>query len=170
MPLSGDYSQWRLYGLVLFTSGNTLSTAAIGTNLLVNQVSEQAESSQAAARYLEQGEKLLLLDFQGAEAAIRKAVQLDPNNAKSHHNLGFVLFLQGFLPGKQEGAIAELRQALRINPNHAETHNNLGNILYRQGKREEAIAELKQARDLFNAQGDAQEAVKVDQFLEQTHE
>ncbi|UIE40548.1 tetratricopeptide repeat protein [Leptodesmis sichuanensis A121] len=44
-------------------------------------------------------------------------------------------------------------------------HNNLGLALYEQGQREEAIAELKQARDLFKVQGKTQEATQIDQCL-----
>jgi Flp pilus assembly protein TadD len=151
-------------GLVLLTPATTLATAAIRTNSSTNPVSTHSLIAQnSAAQYLEEGQKLGQAgDFRGAEAAFRKAIQLDPNNAQAHNNLGFALFEQG----KVEEAIAEYRHALRINPNDAMAHNNLGAALFTQGKVEEAIAELKQARNLFRVQGQAQIAGQIDLLLQ----
>ena len=66
-------------------------------------------------------------------------MQIDPNNAYAHNNLGAALSDQG----KLEEAIASYRQALQIDPNLAYAHNNLGVALSDQGKLEEAIAELE---------------------------
>ena len=55
----------------------------------------------------------------------RLAVQLNPNYANAHYNLGT---LQSGL-GNREEALASLEQAIRLQPDLAEAHNNLGAIL-----------------------------------------
>lgn len=95
-----------------------------------------------AADYLRQGiTRLEQNDLAGAEAALRKAIELDPNDAKAYTNLGVALARQG----KLEEAIAEYKQATHFDPNSAATHTNLGSALARQGNLEEAVAEHKQA-------------------------
>lgn len=80
-------------------------------------------------------------DLKGAEAALREAIRLDPNDAKIPNKLGGLLYEQR----KFEQAIKEYRQALRIDPNFAAAHSNLGLALIKQGKFEEGIAEYRQA-------------------------
>jgi superkiller protein 3 len=151
-------------GLVFFNPGNALAIAAIRPNVPTHPASTPSFMTQASAdEYLEQGIRLFQSgDFQGAEAAFRKAIQLNPNDAEAHNILGIVLFVQ---QGKLEEAITEFRQTIRIDPNDANAHKNLGAALYRQDKLEEAIAELKLARVLFIAQGKTQEVSQIDQWL-----
>lgn len=103
---------------------------------------ELAQSTEATD-YYQQGMTLLYQrkDLKGAEAAFRKVIELNPNNAKAHYRLGVALIQQN----KLEEAIAEYRQAIRIDPNDAAAHNDLGLALTLQGKLEEAITELRQA-------------------------
>jgi tetratricopeptide (TPR) repeat protein len=100
-------------------------------------------------------------------------LQIDPNNARAHNNLGIALSDQGKLDeaiacyqkalqidpnyadahinlgialsdqGKVDEAIGCYQKALQIDPNEADAHNNLGIALYEQGKLDEAIAELE---------------------------
>jgi protein O-GlcNAc transferase len=76
-----------------------------------------------------------------ATACFRKAMELDPNLAAAHSNLGAALKRQGRL----DEAVFHLRQALRLRPDLAEVHNNLGNALRDQGKLAEAVASFLQA-------------------------
>ncbi|UIE36372.1 tetratricopeptide repeat protein [Leptodesmis sichuanensis] len=94
-------------GLVFFNPGNALAIAAIRPHELTHQASTSLFMAQASAtQYLEQGIQLIEAgDFRGAEAAFRKAIQLDPNNATAHYSLGVALAAQG----KPEEAIAEFR-------------------------------------------------------------
>lgn len=71
----------------------------------------------------------------------RRAIQLNPNNAGLHNNLGNALVHQG----KLEEAEAEFRQAIRLRPDYAEPHYNLGNLLLGQGRVDEAITQFREA-------------------------
>ena len=53
-------------------------------------------------------------DFDGAEAAYRRAIEIDPNYADAHYNLALLLE-----PGGLDGAEAAYRRAIEINPNYA---------------------------------------------------
>jgi serine/threonine-protein kinase len=123
----------------------------------------------------------------GAEAVdyYREAVRLNPDQAVSHLNLGFLLDSQG-KPGEaipefreairlkhDEGkarrglgvaltnqgqlaeAIAEFHESIRIRPNNATVHLDLGGALSRQGKTDEAIAEYREAIRLKPDDADA---------------
>ena len=71
----------------------------------------------------------------------REAVQANPEEAKSHLNLGVALARQGQI----EEAIAEFREAIRIKPDYAEAHSSLGVALGEQGKWSAAIAQHREA-------------------------
>ena len=66
-----------------------------------------------------------------AIACFRRALELNPNHADAHDNLGVALQSRG------EPAAAEacFRRALAHNPNYAEAHFNLGNALQALGGR-----------------------------------
>ncbi len=70
------------------------------------------------------------------------AVDVCPESAKAHDNLGIALAQLGQLPD----AIVEYQLALRIDPDYAGAHNNLGLALANSGGRwQEAIAEYEAA-------------------------
>ena len=71
----------------------------------------------------------------------QKAVQLAPQDAEAHSNLGLTLKELGRL----EEAEASLRQAIALKPDYAEAHNNLGITLHELGRLEEAVAICGQA-------------------------
>jgi protein O-GlcNAc transferase len=62
-----------------------------------------------------------LEDLDGAIAATRKAVALEPNSADTHDALGGELKWAGQL----EEGLAELRRALELNPHHAGAHSKI---------------------------------------------
>lgn len=70
-----------------------------------------------------------------AEAALRKAIQLDPKFAIAHFNLGLLYFDMG----KFADAEAVLQKATVLNPKLAEAFDHLGNSLFQQRKYDEAI-------------------------------
>ena len=55
---------------------------------------------------------------------IRKALEIKPDYAEAHNNLGLALASRG----QVDEAIAHYRKALEIKPDYAEAHNNLGNV------------------------------------------
>ena len=81
------------------------------------------------------------LDRDGAEAAFREAIRLDPKYSYAHNNLGVVLRSKGDL----DGAIAELQEAIRLEPKYAQPHSNLGTALQAKGDLDGSIAEHQAA-------------------------
>ena len=79
-----------------------------------------------------------------AVACYRRALELKPDYAEAHNNLGNALKDQG----KLDEAVACYRRALELKPDYAEAHNNLGIALKDQGKLDEAIACYRRALEL----------------------
>jgi tetratricopeptide (TPR) repeat protein len=76
-----------------------------------------------------------------AEAEYRAAIQLQPDLAVAHNNLGIVLNNQGQLAEAE----TEFRAAIRLKPDDAASHNNLANALRAQGRLADAEAEYRVA-------------------------
>jgi TolB-like protein/DNA-binding winged helix-turn-helix (wHTH) protein/Flp pilus assembly protein TadD len=83
-------------------------------------------------------------DWEGADASLRKAAQLEPGSAAV---LGDRAYLARHL-GRLEETIALSRQALALDPLRANAYLSLGYVLYLVGRREEAEAALQKAQDL----------------------
>eukprot|EP01012_Entosiphon_sulcatum_P003887 TRINITY_DN11401_c0_g1_i3.p1 TRINITY_DN11401_c0_g1~~TRINITY_DN11401_c0_g1_i3.p1 ORF type:complete len:223 (+),score=44.02 TRINITY_DN11401_c0_g1_i3:540-1208(+) len=87
-----------------------------------------------------------LHSFETAEAELREAVRLDPQNAAAHLNLGSLLHQLG-----KEGAEQCFREVVRIDPSLANGHNNLASILEPlQGASEEVERGYREAIRLGN--------------------
>jgi Flp pilus assembly protein TadD len=78
---------------------------------------------------LERGENM-----DSAEAMIRKASELAPDNGSITDSLGWAQFKRG----KVSQAIETLQQAAEKEPDVAEIQEHLGDALYRSGRRYEA--------------------------------
>ena len=76
-----------------------------------------------------------------AVVCLEKALEIKPDFAAAHCNLGSVLRHLGQL----DGMIECIRRALHINPDLAEAHGNLGDALKNQGKLGEAVASYQRA-------------------------
>ncbi len=75
---------------------------------------------------------------------LRRALDLKPDYADAHSNLGNVLQEQGQL----DLAVASYRQALQLKPAYFDALNNLGNALRAQGKLTESVASYEQALEV----------------------
>jgi TolB-like protein/Flp pilus assembly protein TadD len=83
--------------------------------------------------------------FPQAEAAARKALELDSTLAEAHVPLGYSLLVYEWnLPEAQK----EFDEALRLRPGYATAHQFYGYYLTAMGKLDEAIAERKKAVEL----------------------
>jgi len=71
----------------------------------------------------------------------RRAIEIKPDYADAHLNLGIAL--RGC--GQLDAAVASYRQALAIDPGDAEAQNNLGNALKDLGRTEDAAASYRRA-------------------------
>ena len=76
-----------------------------------------------------------------AFAHLSKAVELMPDHAKAHNNLGMTLLALN----KLDEAISHYRQALQVKPDYARAHTNLAIALKSQGKLDEAVKHYRLA-------------------------
>ncbi|MEG4022204.1 tetratricopeptide repeat protein [Microcoleus sp. S13C4] len=103
------------------------------------------EAKKTAIDYLDEGDRLLEEEnLEGAIAAYRQAIELNPDLSWSHHNLGEALAKVGEL----EEAIASYRRAIELNPDFSWSYHHLGDALYRQEKWEEAVVAFRMAIEL----------------------
>ena len=79
-----------------------------------------------------------------ADAAARKAIEIDPQSAEAHASLGLVLSHRW----KWAEAENEFRRALELDPQYANAHHWHGDLLSMKGKHEEAISEARRALEL----------------------
>jgi tetratricopeptide (TPR) repeat protein len=73
-----------------------------------------------------------------------KAVEIDENFAEAQAQLGFLEFMQWYLPSAER----RLRRAIELNPNLAEAHARYGIVLLAQGRFEEALAEARRCQEI----------------------
>jgi tetratricopeptide (TPR) repeat protein len=156
----GDvYAAMKRYDLAAQTYGRAVALA--NTQGLKPQVWQllllQANSYEEAGRWPETKAALqqalalapdqpLLLNFMGysklehhedldaAEAMIRKASELAPDDASITDSLGWAMFKRG----KVDEAIATLQTAAEKDPDQADIQEHLGDALYKAGRRYEA--------------------------------
>jgi TolB-like protein/Tfp pilus assembly protein PilF len=83
--------------------------------------------------------------FPKAEAAARKALEIDETLAEAHVSLGYseLVFDRSFPQAEKE-----FRRALQLRPTYATAHQYYGYYLTVMGRLDEAIAERKQAQEL----------------------
>jgi hypothetical protein len=80
----------------------------------------------------------------GAIAAYRRALQINPEFPEVHNNLGAALTEAGRL----DEAVAALEAALNLKPDYTQAHRNLGNALTNQARFESANASYRRAIEL----------------------
>jgi tetratricopeptide (TPR) repeat protein len=143
----------------LYSDGN-VSDAETLYRKLIERFPKEAEA------YYKLGSLLLSQQKNSdAIALLNKAISLNADHAKAHNDLGIALANNG----EMDAAIAEWRAAVKINPDFPDALTNLGLGLLQPGqnKKDEAIANLKKAKELFIKQGRNQQADRVDQVLQQ---
>ena len=80
----------------------------------------------------------------------RKALAIDPNDAKAHNNFGILWKNRGDLAAAER----EFVRAIQLDPNYAQAYNHLGTIYLMQNRLEEAQNAFEKAiecADLVNA-------------------
>src|SRR6266704_2770847 len=79
-----------------------------------------------------------------AEAAARKAIEIDSLSAEAHASLALVLNHQS----DWAGAEREFKRALQLDPHYANAHHWYGDYLSIRGRHDEALLEARQALEL----------------------
>jgi tetratricopeptide (TPR) repeat protein len=83
--------------------------------------------------------------FPQARAAAMQAIEIDPTLAEAHTSLASVMKAYEW---DWAGAEREFRRAIELNPNYSTARQFHGELLESEGRFDEAIAELKRARQL----------------------
>ncbi len=100
-----------------------------------------------ASTFIEKGwSRLSLGDYEGAEASLRKAIELSPNDPQSEALLGWALMLQE----KYDDALLTFQQVLMREPMNALARINVGYICLKKGIFGESIEHLSKAIRLGN--------------------
>ncbi|HET9410174.1 MAG TPA: tetratricopeptide repeat protein [Candidatus Sulfotelmatobacter sp.] len=79
-------------------------------------------------------------DAADAEREFRRAIQLDPNNAKAHH--WYATFLNAL--GRHDEALSEIEGARKLDPDSPSILADKGDLLWSGGHHEQALQLLKQ--------------------------
>jgi TolB-like protein/DNA-binding winged helix-turn-helix (wHTH) protein/tetratricopeptide (TPR) repeat protein len=82
--------------------------------------------------------------FEKANAAVGRALALDPNLAEGYVSRGYLLWSRAN-GWSHERAVSDFRHALELNPNLAEAHHQLANVYNHVGLLEKADEEIKKA-------------------------
>ena len=136
-PNSGDWWQ-RLRAALL--KGGLLPAAEQKIADLGGERMDTAAYANATGVILE----WLQNRHEDAEAAYRKALELDPDSVAAWNNLGIVLHNQRRYPEAE----AAYRKALELDPDCVHAWNNLGNALNNQYRYPEAEAAYRKALEL----------------------
>lgn len=83
-------------------------------------------------------------EWDRAEATIRRAVRLEPNNVDARYVHSVLLMALGRL----DAAVAEIDAAARLDPLSAQVHSTYGRVLYRARRFDEARVHLERAIEL----------------------
>jgi tetratricopeptide (TPR) repeat protein len=78
---------------------------------------------------------------EAAAAEWRRALELEPKDAKAHNNLGGVLLRLG----RVDEAVAQFQEALRTDPELVNARNNLGLVLLEAGRASDAAEQFRMA-------------------------
>lgn len=124
----------------IYIDNSTASNRAVNLPEFVNIKPDQMESIDVPASDLYRIiDNALALQQAGDNASAlaewKKALEIDPNDARANNGIGIALSLSG----ESDGAIGYLRKATQINPDFFEAYYNLGLELAKKNRVNEAI-------------------------------
>ncbi len=99
--------------------------------------------AMAIQAYLAYGTREELLE--GAQHAMQKALDLEPNLSESHNAAGLIRF---YFDWDWEGAEAAFRRAIALNPGNARAHNRYSTFLIAMERADEALTMAQRAAAL----------------------
>jgi tetratricopeptide (TPR) repeat protein len=123
-----------------FRTAGAADLAGADVQSILSRDAESAESGESSESALDCFERGCGLDSEpstlnAAIEAYERAIELDPNFADAHCNLGAVLYNLGRKPA----ARGCFERALALEPWHVEAHFNVGNVLEEDGCSEMAL-------------------------------
>lgn len=111
---------------------------AVERALQLNERQAEAHASRGFIRYKLQG------DWAGAEVALKRAIELNPNYATAWHWYGECLGLLG----RGEEALRTIQQAERLDPLSLPIKSDVGLVYMRRHQYEQAVAKFKETLTL----------------------
>jgi protein O-mannosyl-transferase len=158
------FHRWRRSRVILATAASLVITALITRSYFQTSYFKDAETlwKHAAAttsnNYIASNNLAQFLlqsgRFDEAIAECQRALEIKPDFAAAHNNLGAALVNQRgdngarLQNGAIDEAIAHYRSALQINPDFAQAHSNLGTALLLKGQVDDAIAHYQKALEI----------------------
>lgn len=126
--------------------GACSATKTIESNSKNSSNSKLSEKQEVAFGriYLEASKEKVLENFESAEDLYKKALQIDPNSAAAHYDLGIVYSQLG----KEEDAFNEFQKANQIDSDNYWYKLSYATLLESKGQLEEAIVEFKELTKL----------------------
>ena len=108
-------------------------------------ITSMSAPTQESFRHYNDGTRLMQQSkIVEAVLEFEKALELNPYDIRSYHNLGLMFSEQN----KFDRAVQQFQKALQVDPNLAITHDALGNALTKQGKFTEAITHFTRALEI----------------------
>jgi tetratricopeptide (TPR) repeat protein len=112
---------------------------------LSDGMTETLISNQLSDAHASLGYQLMLdYDFVASEREFRRAIELDPNNARAYQWNGSRLMMIGLY----DQALASFDRAIEIEPTLPDIRNNRGGCLVAAGRIDDGIAEIKKSMEL----------------------
>ncbi len=127
----GDAEPYYQFGLLAQRQGDPASAIVHLGNAIIRRADHADAHNLLGACLLSLG------DAAGAAASFARAVEISPDNAHYHSNLGFVLLRD---LGEVERGGGHLETALRLNPEDAVIQCNYSSLLAYRGRIDEVVA------------------------------
>jgi TolB-like protein/Tfp pilus assembly protein PilF len=108
--------------------------------MLALAIDNQLSDAHASLGY----QLMLDYDFAASEREFRRAIELDPNNARAYQWNGSRLMMIGLY----DEALASFDRAIEIEPSLADIRNNRGGCLVASGRIDDGIAEIRKSMEL----------------------
>ncbi|MEK6322621.1 MAG: protein kinase [Acidobacteriota bacterium] len=166
--LADSYAEFQRTGINLLPAHEAMPKAKQAA-MKALELDEQLAEAHISLAQIKEGYEW---DWAGAEREYKRAIELNPNLARVHHEYGAYLSMLGrhkesiaelkraleidpldldantelgyrlFVARQYDQAIEQFRKALDMDPNSPEAHNGLGWVYERKGMYQEALAEL----------------------------
>ncbi len=133
--LSDVWLQRGVFAVKPFKEIEPHARAAALQALKLNEQLPEAHTSLANLKFYNDW------DWAGAEAAFKRALELDPGGLDVHRSYGHLLMCLG----RHDEAVREGQIAAQLDPLSSETQTALGRFLYRARRYEEALLHLQRA-------------------------
>jgi len=132
--LADCYNLLREYSAMPAQEAYSRAFAAAKKAVELDEQSSEAHASLAFVTFYG------MWDANAAEREFRRAIDLDPNNAKAHH--WYATFLETIR--RHDESLVEIERARELDPNSSSVLADKGTLLWQAGRHEEALQLLKQ--------------------------